>query len=181
MFSKWCFSDSPPQLATEENPFRGTKNAWKHQCFRAFWCLLRLRMPTALWTHHSEKHRLENTVCYCLAIAPRSEGLQNVRGENAPSRKFLDPSKRGCGELNLGFVYRNNRALTCEGGGKRTSRRSKVQNPFVKGRGCPSWGLPPTLFDPNYSSGASRGSLHGGASFKAEKAHLLHENGFGEP
>ena len=67
MFSKRCFSDSSPRLATEENPFRGTKNACRHQCFEAFWCLLPLQILTTLCTHHSEKHRLENTVCYSLA------------------------------------------------------------------------------------------------------------------
>ena len=66
VFSKRCFSDSSPWLATEEKPFRRTKNACKHQCFEAFWCLLPLQILTTLCTHHSEKHRLENTVCYSL-------------------------------------------------------------------------------------------------------------------
>ena len=38
----------------------------KHQSFQAFWCLLPLRILTTLWTHHSEKHRSENTVCHSL-------------------------------------------------------------------------------------------------------------------
>ena len=40
-------------------PFRGTKNAKKHQPFQTFWCRPCLRILTTLWTHHSEKHRLE--------------------------------------------------------------------------------------------------------------------------
>ena len=54
-------------------------------------------------------------------------GVQNVWGEenvpeNALSRKILDPSKRASGLLCRGFLYRKNRALTPEGGGKRTAR-----------------------------------------------------------
>ena len=64
-------------------------------------------------------------------------GVQNVWGEenvpeNALSRKFLDPSKRAFGLLFRGFLYRKNRALTPEGGGKRTVRGG-VQNPFLGG------------------------------------------------
>ena len=72
VYSKRCFSDSPPPLATEANRFRGPKNAWKHLWFQALWCLLHLRILTSLWTYHSEKHRLENTVCYSLENAPFS-------------------------------------------------------------------------------------------------------------
>ena len=57
VFSKRCFSDFSPRLTTEENPYRATENAWKHLCF--------LQILTTLWTH-SEKYRLENTVCYSL-------------------------------------------------------------------------------------------------------------------
>ena len=46
-------------------------------------------------------------------------GGENVP-ENALSRKFLDPSKTASGLLCRGFLYRKNRALTPEGGGKRT-------------------------------------------------------------
>ena len=53
------FSNSWLELATEGIPIRETKNAWKHHCFQAFWCPLPL-------THQSEKHRLENTICYSL-------------------------------------------------------------------------------------------------------------------
>ena len=49
------FLDSSPRHATEGKRFRGTNNAQKHQRFWAFWCLLPLRILTALWTHHSEK------------------------------------------------------------------------------------------------------------------------------
>ena len=42
--------------------------------------------------------------------------------ENALSRALLDPSKRASGLLCRGFLYRKNRALTREGGGKRTVR-----------------------------------------------------------
>ena len=35
-------------------------------CFQAFWCLLPVQILATLWTHHSEKHRLENTVCHSL-------------------------------------------------------------------------------------------------------------------
>ena len=52
--------------------------------------------------------------------------------ENALSRKFLDPSKRASGLLCRGFLYRKNRALTSEGGGKRTVGGG-VQNPFLGG------------------------------------------------
>ena len=52
--------------------------------------------------------------------------------ENALSRKFLDPSKRASGLLCRGFLYRKNRALTPEGGGKRTVGGG-VQNPFLGG------------------------------------------------
>ena len=63
--------------------------------------------------------------------------MQNVWGEenvpeNAPSRKLLDPSKRAFGLLCRGLLYRKKRALTPEGGGKRTVRGG-VQNPFLGG------------------------------------------------
>ena len=66
MFSERCFADSSLRLATEVNPFRSTKNARKQQCFQTFWCFPPLRILATLFTHHSEKHRLENTVCYPL-------------------------------------------------------------------------------------------------------------------
>ena len=48
-------------------------------------------------------------------------GWQNVWGEeNVPENALLDPSKRASGLLCRGFLYRKNRALTPEGGGKRT-------------------------------------------------------------
>ena len=60
-----------------------------------------------------------------LKIGPWYGGVQNVWGEenvpeNVLSRKFLDPSKRAFGLLCRGFLYRKNRAVTPEGGGKRT-------------------------------------------------------------
>ena len=58
-------------------------------------------------------------------------GEENVP-ENPLSRKLLDPSKRASGLLSRGFLYRKNRALTLEGGGKRTVRGG-VQNPFLGG------------------------------------------------
>ena len=57
VFSKRRFSDSMPRLATEMHPCTGTKTAWKHQAFQAFWCLLPLRILTTLWTQ-----TLKNTV-----------------------------------------------------------------------------------------------------------------------
>ena len=42
---------------------------------------------------------------------------------NAPSRKFLDPSKRVSGLVSLPLFYKEKRAATPEGGGKRTKRR----------------------------------------------------------
>ena len=45
---------------------------------------------------------------------------------------FLDPSKRASGLLCRGFLYRKHRALTHEGGGKRTVRGG-VQNTFLGG------------------------------------------------
>ena len=54
--------------------------------------------------------------------------------ENALSRKFLDPSKRASGLLCRGFLYRKNRALTPERGGKRTIRGGGDQKP-LSGRG----------------------------------------------
>ena len=64
--------------------------------------------------------------------------MQNVWGEenvpeNALSRKFLDPPKRASGLLCRGFLYRKNRVLTPEGGGKRTVRGGGPK-PFL-GRG----------------------------------------------
>ena len=52
--------------------------------------------------------------------------------ENALSRKFLDPSKRASGLLCRGFLYRKNRAVTPEGGGKRTVRGGS-KTPFWEG------------------------------------------------
>ena len=46
--------------------------------------------------------------------------------------KILDPSKRASGLLCRGFLYRKNRALTREGGGKRTVRGG-VQKPLLGG------------------------------------------------
>ena len=45
---------------------RDEEYARKHQCLKAFRYLLPLRILTTLWIHHSEKRRLENTVCYSL-------------------------------------------------------------------------------------------------------------------
>ena len=64
-------------------------------------------------------------------------GVQNVWGvenvpENALSRKFLDPSKRASGLLCRGFLYRKNKALTREGGGKRPVRGGS-KTPFWEG------------------------------------------------
>ena len=60
-FPNGVFSDSSLRLATEVNPFRGTKNAREHQCFQAFWCVLPFQILATLGTQHSEKHRLEKT------------------------------------------------------------------------------------------------------------------------
>ena len=84
-----------PRLATEVNPFRETKTTWKHQCFQAFWCLLHLHILTNLQTQHSEKHRLENTVC-CLLGEGRGTHFRTLfatfgpKGPNDPcSRKSV--------------------------------------------------------------------------------------------
>ena len=61
-------------------------------------------------------------------------GEENVP-DNALSRKIFDPSKRASGLLCRGFLYRKNRALTPEGGGKRTVRGGS-KTPF--GEGCHS-------------------------------------------
>ena len=58
-------------------------------------------------------------------------GEQNVP-ENALSRKFFDPSKRASGLLRRAFLYRKNRALTPEGGGKRTVQGGS-KTPFWEG------------------------------------------------
>ena len=85
VFSKRRFSDSSPRLSTDHHPFRGSNNARKHQCFKAFWCLLPLRILTTLWTHHSEKHRLENTVCYSFrSFSHRSFLRGRQRGMSVP-------------------------------------------------------------------------------------------------
>ena len=59
-------------------------------------------------------------------------GEENVP-ENALSRKFLDPSKRASGLLCREFLYRKNRALTPEGGGKRTVRGGGPKPLFGRG------------------------------------------------
>ena len=81
-------------------------------------------------------------------VGPWYGGAQNVWGEeNVPenmlSRKFLDPSKRASGLRCRGFLHRKNRALTAEGGGKRTVRGGS-KTPFWEG--CHSWGFPPPSF-----------------------------------
>ena len=60
-------------------PLQKDKNARKQQCFQAFWCLPPLRILATLWTHHSEKHRLENTVCYPLV----GEGAKVFLGQGS--------------------------------------------------------------------------------------------------
>ena len=72
-----------------------------------------------------------------LGVGPWYGGVQksNVWGEenvpeNALSRIFLDPSKRVSGLLCRGFLYRKNRALTPEGGGKRTVGPKPAQRIF---------------------------------------------------
>ena len=64
--------------------------------------------------------------------------MQNVWGEesvpeNALSRKFLDPAKGASGLLCRGILYRRNRALTPEGGGKRTVRGGGPKPLFGRG------------------------------------------------
>ena len=84
-----------------------------------------------------------------VCVGPWYGGVQNVWGEenvpeNALCRKFWNPSKRASGLLCRGFLYRKNRALTPEGGGKRTVTRG-VQNPFF-GRGVIREVFHPPLF-----------------------------------
>ena len=64
--------------------------------------------------------------------AKRMGGRGGNVPENALSRKFLDHSKRASGLLCRGFLNRKNRALTPEGGGKRTVGGG-VQKPFLAG------------------------------------------------
>ena len=59
-------------------------------------------------------------------------GEENVP-ENSLSRKCLDPSKRASGLLCRGFLYRKNRALTPERGGKRTVRGGGPKPLFGRG------------------------------------------------
>ena len=77
-------------------------------------------------------------------------GEKNVP-ENALSRKFLDPSKTAPALLCHGFLYRKNRALTPEGGGKRTVRGG-VQNPFLGGVSFVRVFLRPSFFHPPMAS-----------------------------
>ena len=68
VFSKRCFSDSSPGLATEENPLR-TRMPENTSALKHFGAFCRCRS----WPHSERttlKHRLENTVCYSLVIAP---------------------------------------------------------------------------------------------------------------
>ena len=65
-------------------------------------------------------------------------GVQNVWGEenvpeNALSRRFLDPSKRASGLFCRGFLYRKNRAVTPEGGGKTYRTRGGPKPLFGRG------------------------------------------------
>ena len=83
--------------------------------------------------HHRKCHSGPD---YVIMFGPWYGGVQNVWVEenvleNVLSPKFLDPSKlRASGLLCRGFLYRQNRALTPERGGKRTARGG-VQNPFL--------------------------------------------------
>ena len=62
--------------------------------------------------------------------AKRMGGGKRTRERALP--KNLDPSKSAFGLLCRGFLYRENRALTPEGGGKRTVRGG-VQNSCLGG------------------------------------------------
>ena len=106
---------------------------------------------------------------HSLNFGPWYGGVQNVWGEenvpeNALSWKSLDPSERASGLLCRGFFYRKNRALTPEGGGKRTVRGGS-KTPFWEG--CHSWGFPPPSFfhPPMASSELSCGFLRKSAVF----------------
>ena len=77
-----------------------------------------------------QRARRKTTQMLAWPICRNMGGVQNVCGEenvpeNALSRKFLDPCKRASGLLCRGFLYRKNRALTPEGGGKGTIRGGK--------------------------------------------------------
>ena len=85
--SKRCFPNGVfqiPHLSLQQRKktLQKDNRCLKHQCFKAFWCLLPLRILTTLSAHHSEKHRLENTVCYYFSFfdfpaESRSFVLQN--------------------------------------------------------------------------------------------------------
>ena len=73
--------------------------------------------------------------------------------ENALSRICLDPSKRASALLCRGLLYRKNRALTLEGGGKRTIR-GRVQNRFWEGI------IREVFHPPHFSTSHGTGDFH---------------------
>ena len=62
--------------------FRWTESAWKHYCLQALWSLLPFQIVTALWAHSSEKHRLENTVCYSLGKSSKNEAEKTEHADD---------------------------------------------------------------------------------------------------
>ena len=97
--SKRCFLNGVFQiptlrLAARQVASEGRKIPENISLFKQFWCLLLLRILTTLWTQHSEKHRLENTVCSSLdeKSAQRESFRPGVPADIRP-KSSVRPSK----------------------------------------------------------------------------------------
>ena len=61
------------------NTLQKDKTCLKTPLFSAIWFRLPLQMLTTLWTRHSERHRLENTVCYSLEKFHSKNSMRNKK------------------------------------------------------------------------------------------------------
>ena len=91
---------------------------------------LPLRILTTLWTHHSEKHRLENTVCYSLDLGTEKQPKEKVPGTDIPQ------TSRGhsCGRPGSKTLGRPLKPWNCDLTSSHRPPPNTRSNPFKRSR-----------------------------------------------
>ena len=98
MFSKRCFSEWCIERVVRIRNGKRYQNALKHWCFQAFFVPLKGFSSVASRGEESEKHRLENTVCYSLERSHHCKALAMFK-----NKRFS----------NLGRDQKNHNIMSC--------------------------------------------------------------------
>ena len=101
------------RLATEAIPFQRGKECLKTPLFSSISVPSALAILTTLWTHHSEKHRLEYTVCYSLGKGAlrgswrREDSFSDLKGKalQFPLQQKTCPKQFGPIEFMFSFFF----------------------------------------------------------------------------